>query len=165
MLAAPGHPPAALPTNHPDGNWGAMDGDARGHAGRAPCPGQQRGRSRLCPPRTLPRPPLSLGGWRGERQLRIGTTLRHICNELGREPAALAWPCVQPIFGDCQLLPGFHSGCSPARAQLGSGKTRGSTGGGGHGWGPPCLAGMSRCCWAGGVHRMGGTAAGGTAPC
>lgn len=102
------------------------------------------------PPRMLLRPPLSPGGRRGERQLQIGTTLRHICNELGREPAALAWPCVQPIFGDCQLLPGFHSGCSPARAQLGSGETRGSTGGGGHGWGPPCSAGMSRCCWAGG---------------
>lgn len=70
--------------------------------------------------------------------LHIGTTLKHICNELGRQPAVLAWPCVQPIFGDCQLLPGFHSGCSPARVQLGFVR---SPGGGKCGWGCSALWG------------------------
>lgn len=70
--------------------------------------------------------------------LHIGTTLKHICNELGRQPAVLAWPCVQPIFGDCQLLPGFHSGCSPARVQLGFVR---SPGGGKCGWGCSALRG------------------------
>ena len=91
----------------------------------AVCPGQRQGCSRLCPARLLPAPAEPRGAAWGERGLQIGTTWKHICNELGREPAALAWPGVQPIFGDCQLLPGFHSGCSPARAQLGSVRSHG----------------------------------------
>lgn len=90
----------------------------------AACPGQHGGCSRLCPTQLLPAPAEPQGAVRGEQGLQIGTTWKHICNELGREPAALAWPGVQPIFGDCQLLPGFHSGCSPARAQLGSVRSR-----------------------------------------
>lgn len=83
-------------------------------------PGPALGCSWLCPARLLLASAEPWGAARGEQGLQIGTTWKHICNELGWKPAALAWLGVQPIFGDCQLLPGFHSGCSLARVQLGS---------------------------------------------
>lgn len=96
-----------------------------GSQGGCCVPGPALGCSRLCPAWLLPAPAEPWGAARGEQGLQIGTTWKHICNELGWKPAALAWLGVQPIFGDCQLLPGFHSGCSLARVQLGSAQSCG----------------------------------------
>lgn len=104
---------------------------ARGHIlgpgsqGGCCVPRPALGCSRLCPAWLLPAPAEPWGAARGEQGLQIGTTWKHICNELGWKPAALAWLGVQPIFRDCQLLPGFHSGCSLARVQLGSAQSCG----------------------------------------
>lgn len=168
MLAAPGHPPAARPTNHPDGNRGAMDGGVQGPAGHAPCPWQQRGRSRLCPPQTLPRPPLSPGGWRGEWGGAAAPDWNHIEAHLqrirpGASSACLA-VCAANLWG-LSAPPRFPQRMFPGQSAAGLRRNPRQLRRRGARVGTPVLGGDVLVVLGQGVHGTGSATAGGTAPC
>lgn len=166
MLAAPGHPPAALPTNHPDGNRGATDGNARSRAGRAPCPGQQRGRSRLCPPSDVsPAPAEPRGAAWGE----AAPDWNHIEAHLqrirpGASSACLA-VCAANLWG-LSAPPRFPQRMFPGQSAAGLRRNPRQHRRRGARVGTPMLGGdVPVLLGWGGVHGTGSTAAGGTAPC
>ena len=55
----------------------------------------------------------------GEGRVQIRNRFKEHLQGIRQRARSACWQHVEPLFRDCQLLLGFHSGCFPARTQLG----------------------------------------------